>query len=791
MPALPPLVRKCIAETSAASGRVLGACIDHTVAKLQDDELRASQPTQRQELGGAWRELTRQKGSWMARFPKLLHTAFEKAASPEGAEPAQPKLRPSSLTLVDDNEVAQTIEASRLGQALVSKLEQPLAELDALMSSALGLDAIRPEQNPLRPDVFAQTLRALMSGPDIQPTWPGMWLRLMAEPLTAELDKLYRETSRRITQARVQAAGYKVLGTPSRPADLRSDSQLGGLGPATGQGALGPSTRAGPVSGQGGERMRGASAFAELPNQELSGSMFQEFLFRGGAQASHALAPSYYERVEQELAALEAITERQIYDMQAALAHRHLPAVQRPARHVGVDSPLDDQVWGKLGASHERALVRSRLKKEAQNVGQVLGLEVVRKLVDQVAQDPRLLAPVREAIVALEPSLLRLAMVSPRFFSEEDHPGRRLVEQVAERSFKYNDEFSTEFFEFFRSVSTTFNKLNALEEIEDAHEFRDALSTLEAQWAEHDRDEEARRQQVLTGMQKAEKRQAEADRIAKELAQRSDLKGAPQAVQDFLFGPWSLVMAHARLNDTKREIDPGGYGSVITDLLWSIKRELALRDPAKAFELIPRVLLKLRSGLAALGQQQGDNEAFFRALEKLHRPIMKLRLRSRRDTHDSVMDLPPDDDDLLPSQPAEAEAVEGHLWMAPQELQELGFEDTQPSDLAPLLAEGHTDIVHRPEPVTLDDGEVDAIIGGLTQGCWVDLFSKQTWRRAQLIWAAAKGTLFMFTSHGGQPHSMTRRSLQRLVRDRLLRPVEADAVVPRAIEKISREPAHA
>ena len=64
----------------------------------------------------------------MARFPKLLHTAFEKAASPEGAEPAQPKLRPSSLTLVDDNEVAQTIEASRLGQALVSKLEQPLAD---------------------------------------------------------------------------------------------------------------------------------------------------------------------------------------------------------------------------------------------------------------------------------------------------------------------------------------------------------------------------------------------------------------------------------------------------------------------------------------------------------------------------------------------------------------------------------------------------------------------------------------------------------------------------------------
>ena len=71
-----------------------------------------------------------------------------------------------------------------------------------------------------------------------------------------------------------------------------------------------------------------------------------------------------------------------------------------------------------------------------ERLGQVLGLEVVRKLVNQVAQDPRLLVPVRESIVALEPSLLRLAMVDPRFFSEETHPGRRLMERVAQRSFK-------------------------------------------------------------------------------------------------------------------------------------------------------------------------------------------------------------------------------------------------------------------------------------------------------------------------------------------------------------------
>lgn len=777
---LPPIVRKCIAETATWSAKMLATCVEHAVTKLQDEEVRASQNTQRQELGNAWRAMAREKAGWMNKLPPQLLVAFEKAAAPASAETVASRLRPSSLTLVDDDEVAQTIEASRLAQLLASRLEQPLAELDALMSSALGLPGISPEQNPLRPDVFAQTLRAVMASTEIQPGWMSLWMRHMAEPMVGQLETLYREMSRRISQARIQAANYRVLGSPSRPAELRGDSQLGGLGPASGPVPAAPAGS------------RGASAFAELAVQELAGAMFQEFLFRGGAHANQALAPSFYEQVEQELAALEAMTEVQRYDPQAARAHSHLPAVQRPARAVGVDSPLDRVVWGAFSGSKERSILRSRLKKQAQNLGQVLGLEVVRKLVNQVAQDPRLLTPVREAIVALEPSLLRLAMVSPRFFSEDDHPGRRLVERVAERSFRFNDEFSDEFCEFYVGVSDTFNRLNALEEVEDARPFRDALNALETHWTDVDRDEEAQRQQMMQGVQKAERRQAEADRIAGELAQRSDLEGVAAAVRNFLLGPWALVMAHARLVDTRREIDPGGYGSVISDLLWSIKRELTLRDPARAFELIPRVLVKLRGGLTALGQRPEEHEAFFRLLEKLHRPVMKLRLRHRKDTHDSVLELPPAYEEPPIEEPAPAEALEGHLWMAPQELQDLGFEDTVPSDLAPLLAEGHTELENRPEPLTLDDAEVDAIIGGLNEGDWVDLFSKQAWRRAQLIWAAARGTLFMFTSHGGQPHSMTRRSLQRLVRDRLLRPVEADAVVPRAIDAISREePAHA
>ncbi len=76
---------------------------------------------------------------------------------------------------------------------------------------------------------------------------------------------------------------------------------------------------------------------------------------------------------------------------------------------------------------------------------------------------------------------------------------------------------------------------------------------------------------------------------------------------------------------------------------------------------------------------------------------------------------------------------------------------------------------------------------GFSTGCWVDLFSRQRWRRAQLVWASAKGTLFMFVSHGGRPHTMTRRSCERLIVHDLLRPVETHGVVARALSTLTNE----
>jgi hypothetical protein len=146
--------------------------------------------------------------------------------------------------------------------------------------------------------------------------------------------------------------------------------------------------------------------------------------------------------------------------------------------------------------------------------------------------------------------------------------------------------------------------------------------------------------------------------------------------------------------------------------------------------------------------------------------------------------------------------------MSPQELDAAGFEETLPTDMAQLQAEDGASAPAPREPAfggasfapqaaaqkarasspQLIGAEVDTILLNLREGDWVDLYAKRRWRRAQLIWASSKNTLFMFVSHAGQPHSMTRRICERLVRERYLRPVRTHGVVARALTALDQEP---
>ena len=845
---------------------------------------------ERDQIAAAWRELQKNKSAWAAQYAINLLEAFNAgisttaraallsrgdfapapipASAAARAAPAAPSsgwVDDDALSLVDDNDLSKEIESSRLLQQILPTVEQILAELDKLISSAQGLPNVRPELNPLRPEVFANTLRELIFSAPADADVTALWIKHLSPALGRELKLLYEGIVNQLEMANIQGASYRVVqtagggsrggsgGTGGRVAG-EANSRAGRVGAGSGVagGDGGPAEAAGSPFGYVSDEPieRKPSHYADLSRDSVNHALFQDFLLRGGESADHQLAPAYYDNIEEELRALKgapdsvpaALDESGADDRDdepgaPSSAHQQMPPLDRPPRPVHERSQLSQKVWGAFGRHKERALVRTELKKKARRVGQVMSLEVVHQLVSQVAQDPRLLGPVREGIVALEPSLLRLAMVDPRFFKDEAHPGRRLMERVAQRSFKYNDDHSPEFEVFFDPVKSAFNALNRLT-ISDAQPFSEALAGLENGWDGQDEAETAQRNAVLQALRFAEERQAMADQIAFDLSNRSDLDDVPGLVLDFLFGPWALAMAQARLTDTRNQIDPQGLGLVVPDLIWSAKRQMTMRQPAKLIEMIPGLLTRLHAGLEPLDKDPRESEAFFAGLMRIHQPVLKLRrLKSQRDAEESAnAPLEPEE---MPATPEQRRAkAAAQPWLGREDREAAGFEDALPTESgdlpapedgkglsapAALLSDGVEQAEAKPEDEpkataentvaeigaaasdaglavaahqeespdstneTDSPNNAEAILLTLRSGAWVDLFYRRRWLRAQLVWASGKGTLFMFVSHGGRAHSMTRRSCERLIRERLLRPVDSQGVVAQALDAVVNE----
>ena len=854
MASQPDVIEACLTMAANAAKIALGKSVDDAITALQLTATQSAKAADRDLIHTASQGLTEFKLTWVNSYAAHLLTAF-RAPQATAAPPTTAKTAPTKpvLGLVGDEEVSQSIESARLLQHMLPHLQQSQPELDKLISAALGLARVQPDMNPLRPDIFAKCLLDLLYGVAAPPAITALWIKHLGVPLGREISCVYERIVNLLELSNVRGVSYRVLATPS---DARAT-------PATQTPQATPTDWSSSNSHEDWMH-QGMLQHAPQPGPAATGPSFRDFISQGATQASQSLTPAFRAQMHQELAALTAaldatpsahmllsdpVAHSGYADVVTAPAQRassfqHLPAVDRPQRAITETSALNTRVWGRYAAPRQRAMVHTQLKAQAQQVGQVMGLEVVRQLVNQVAQDERLLAPVRESIVALEPALMRLSMVDPHFFGDEQHPGRRLMERVAQRSFKFNDEFSPEFDTFFKPLTQAFNALNGLDEV-NAARFDTVLSALEKHWSAQDQAEATRQRDMLERMRFAEARQTQADEIAYELSTRADLDEVPGLVLDFLFGPWSLAMAHARLCDTHHQLDPEGLGAAVPDLIWSAKSRATIKQPAKLIEMIPGLLGKLHSGLQLLGTDPQECAPFFDGLMQLHQPVLKLRrMKSQRDAQESshgplsensaLMNEP-----ALTTEPATAEQrrakVSALPWMGKQEMAAAGFEDTLPTDhgdltaAEPVAGEMTEDLQHTavddstfatatdhndhndpsdssnasdddtastlaaPDPATLLAAQ--ATLVALRSGDWVDLYSRRRWLRAQLTWASTKGTLFMFVSHGGQPHSMTKRSCERLIAARLLRPVNSRGVVAQALKAVvaqaANQPDHA
>lgn len=400
-------------------------------------------------------------------------------------------------------------------------------------------------------------------------------------------------------------------------------------------------------------------------------------------------------------------------------------------------------------------------------LGRQLGDEVLRLMFDTLAQDDRLLPGYKEQLRSFEPAVRRLAEQDSRFFGDRTHPARQFLDRITQRSLAFKSESDDGWRRFLDTVKDAGRSLRD-GKVVDADGFGELLDQLQGVWAEHDQVVRQRREEGARALLHAEQRNLLAQKLAVQFEQATEGVEVAPFVIDFLKGSWAQVVAEAQLSCTDGSDDPFGYRAAVEDLIWSVQKTTAQRGRARRLaQLVPPLLAKLREGLAGMEYPVELSQRFFDNLVTLHAAALKGAQDAAAQEAAQAVE----------NEPAAPPADAGP-WLAEDEAEESGWIDEESLPAQELLSAG--------VPAEPADEARPAVVAELRTGTWAELVVDGQWTRVQLTWASPHGTLFMFTSLAGMAHSMSRRTLDRLRSQGLLRVVAERNVVDDAFDQVAK-----
>jgi len=650
------------------------------------------------------------------------------------------------LELMDESQVHSTVTLARVQQVVTLATESSLAELNTLVSSALGLPQVQPEANALRPESYVLALQDVVAQTQAGYRVQSLWVNAMSNTLGQELRALYAGLIARLRQEGVVGAPYAM-----------TQSATANVVPA---GAVSPGVA--PAAGKN-EAVLTLDKLRRLLSGELTASpaasRVEQFAAQFSQQFEGAVAPADTAHTDYDTtlpAALEALTEMKQVD-------RVVHSLEQ--RRGRVFNPQEVE-----GSSLEAR--RQALRREAKDVAQALSLEVMTLMVDNMAHAPQLLEPVRQVIRDMEPALLRLALVDPRFFTDKQHPARRLLQALTHQSLAFESESATGFDVFHQGLQSTLQSLDR-SETPSAEAFEDKLHALQNEWALAARATQQNRDTAVEVLRHAEARNLLAEKVARSIEAHPDSGQVPAVVIDFLCGPWAQVVAQARIKQGAGSASAEKFEALIPALLWSAHPVLAHANPAKLTRLVPRLLATLREGLETIhfpGTRSGE---FLEALMGIHQQVF----RPSAQVPSASTQV-----GAGPAHERERPAHDGNPWMAPEEAAASNFVGL---DGDSVLPETSNEPLLPEMLIAIEPPALDAA-AELPLGSWVEMWNNGQWARMQLTWASPHGTLFLFTGVFGTTQSMSRRLRDKLVANGKLRLLSGQAFVDGALDAVAQ-----
>ena len=739
-----PIYQSLLESAARTSAGMLSQVLGMARKTLRTEVSMARGFLERDQLELSVKLMESHTSSLCERFPAILLEVFRSHGDTQTKSGVlgEQALHLDQLELMDESQVQERVELARMLQHVLLDAELALPEFNSFVCALMGLDRVSPEHNPLRPDSYVKALQQLMNEMRVPTQVRAIWLRHLSAPLGSALREAYLQWSEQLRSQDVRRVGFNVIRTPEVVAEVVDHGRSGRAEravwtPEYRQTVLTLDKLRQLMSGH-------LDGPPDNPKEAFSKQFAREFE-QGKAPAGapeHGPETAFQTTVP---AALDALQEMQQIDTVV------LRMQQRPAAPKG--RATDTRPPG--------AIVREELTRSAKSMSQVLSLEVVSLMAENLIKDTRLLPPVRKIIERLEPALLRLVIVDPRFFIDKVHPARLLLNEISQRGLAFGSETDPDFEAFLLSLQRHVSPLAVLN-IEGVQPFEAALKQLQQEWDNPEvRDTvNSQIQSAAAALGYAEERNLLASQMANNMMKMSGMSRVPVDVVDFLCGPWSHVMAEAQLKAEPGTDDPGAYKALVADLLWSAQPDLTRKDVGRLTKLVPRLLSSLREGLGLIAYPSTKTSVFFDVLMKQHHQAFRPATQGDAAAPEGL------DASLLGSQ---------DHWVAPAEAKASGFMDFADQVDADLPKPGPSPLVPQTSTVPL------------AVGAWIELYLSGAWQRVQLSWISPHGTMYLFTNVGGKTQSMTQRFYERMLAEGKLRVLSDQAsMVDGALDAVVR-----
>ena len=459
----------------------------------------------------------------------------------------------------------------------------------------------------------------------------------------------------------------------------------------------------------------------------------------------------------------------------AAVASEPGDMLDAPAQAQAFAAAIDDaefayrQMASQFVVGDDAAVVRqasqdirrrtSEIKRRAPTTADKATVEIVALMFQAILAEERIPFSARVWFARLQMPVLRVAIADPEFFSTLQHPARMLIDRMGSVVMGFDAAAI--------SGSALEGEIRRVVQVIEQYPetgprvfklvFDEFVAFLNKYLTQSDAT-----QRVMSVAQQVEQKETMAIQYTIELRKMLNDMPVREEIREFLFKVWAEVLALAALKYGVQDVQTVTLKRAASELVWAASAKPQRTDRTRVIQDLPKLLQRLRSGMALLGITGAPQEAqikvigetladaFLSKTEAIPQAKIEAMAKRLANLEDFVSD------DGMTDLPLDAGSIELLLGVDAASIEVVPDTGVQVTD----------DMIAWAQEIQI--------------GHWFMLDHNQRVTQVQFVWRSERKQLHLFASPDGRSFLIQARRLASYLQAGLLVPAEEETLTVRA-----------